>query len=87
MSETDRRWQAVLERLQGQMTAATFNVWLKETRVVAKRDEELVVDASNDFARSWLAGRLSGAVHRAAAEVFGRAVVIKFVVADKAVVA
>ncbi len=80
----EQQWQSVLEQLQGQMTAATFNVWLKETRVISLNDDELMVDAGNDFARSWLAGRLSGAVHQAAADVFGRAVTVKFLTADPA---
>jgi chromosomal replication initiation ATPase DnaA len=78
-------WQTVLDQLQMQMTQATFDSWVKDTRIVSPAGDEaingrLVVRCKNEFAKDWLESRLYPTVSRTINNVLGRPVEIEFVV-------
>ena len=73
-------WQAVLGELQLQMTKATFDTWVRNTRLVSCQDDVFVIGAQNEFARDWLENRLLTTVERTLVGIAGHPVEVRFVV-------
>jgi chromosomal replication initiator protein len=78
--DTDQVWQATLGHLQLQMTRATFDTWIKDTRIISQDSEQLIIGTKNAFAKDWLENRLVTTISRAVTHVLGRAVNIQFMV-------
>ena len=76
----DQLWTKVLGQLQMQMTRATFDTWVKNTRLVSRDDETLVIGAESAFVKDWLENRLFSTIHRAASNMLDHPVEIQFVV-------
>ena len=76
----DQVWQAALGQLQMQMTQATFDTWVKNTHVVSKNEDSLVIGTKSAFAKDWLENRLFTTISRTVTKIVGRAIDIKFVV-------
>jgi chromosomal replication initiator protein len=47
-------WQAVLAQIQLNISQANFATWFKNTQIVGKKEEEIVVSVPNSFAKEWL---------------------------------
>jgi len=78
--DTDQVWQATLGHLQLQMTRATFDTWIKDTRIISQDNEKLIIGTKSAFAKDWLENRLVTTISRAVTHVLGRAVNIQFMV-------
>jgi predicted transcriptional regulator len=72
-------WQAALGELQLQMTKATFDTWVRNTRLVSCRDGIFVIGTQNEFARDWLENRLLTTVKRTLVGIVGHPVEVRFV--------
>ncbi len=77
---TEQLWETALSHLQNQMTQATFDTWIKDTRAVANEDGTLVIATKNAYAKDWLENRLYATIHRTVSNVLGQPVVLKFIV-------
>ena len=77
---TDQVWEAALGQLQMQMTQATFDTWVKDTRLVSRNHQTLVVGAKSAFAKDWLENRLLPTINRTVSGLLGHPVDIEFVV-------
>ncbi len=77
-------WKATLGELELQMTKATFNTWLKDTRLLACNAGEYVVGVKSDYAKDWLENRLQGAILRTLSAMVEEPVSIRFVVGKTA---
>ena len=77
-----KAWEAALGQLQYDMPKASFNTWVRDTRCVRYNDGELVIAASNGYARDWLSSRLSSTVTRLLTGILNQSVSIRFVVQD-----
>jgi len=73
-------WQAALGDLQLQMTKATFDTWVRNTRLVSCQDGVFVIGAQNEFTRDWLENRLLTTVERTLVGIVGHPVEVRFVV-------
>jgi len=73
-------WQGVLDDLQLQMTRATFETWLKNTRVVGYEDGVFTIGVPNTYAVEWLDNRLLPTIRRAVVKLMGCPVELRFVV-------
>jgi len=73
-------WQKVLDQLQLQMTRATFDTWLKDTRIVSQNNSHLVIGTKNAYAKDWLENRLFNTINRTVADILGYSIEIDFVV-------
>jgi chromosomal replication initiator protein len=73
-------WSAALGELQLQMTSATFDTWLRNTRLLKYEEGVFVIAVSSGYAKDWLENRLLGTVKRTLAHLAGRTVGVKFVV-------
>ncbi len=76
-------WQAALGELQLQMTKATFDTWVRNTRLVSCQDDVFVIGAQNEFARDWLENRLLTTVERTLVGIVGHPVEVRFVVNER----
>jgi chromosomal replication initiator protein len=71
-------WQAALGELQLQMSRANFEVWLKNTSMVALEDGLAVIGVPNTFAKEWLEKRFMHVIRGALINVLGYTVDVKF---------
>ncbi|UCC90047.1 MAG: chromosomal replication initiator protein DnaA [Anaerolineales bacterium] len=77
-------WQATLGELQLQMTKATFDTWVKQTRVLAYEDGTFIVGVQNGYAKDWLENRLLGTIQRTLTSILNRSAEVRFVVQSPA---
>ncbi len=75
-------WQSVLGQLQLEMPRASFDTWVRDTRPLAYENDILTVSVRNAYARDWLETRLLETVSRLLAEILGRVVDVRFIVAN-----
>lgn len=78
--DANRTWQAILDQLRLQMPRATYDTWIKDTRLVDQDDEKLVIGTNSAFAKDWLENRLFTQINRTATHILGRSVNVQFVV-------
>jgi chromosomal replication initiator protein len=75
-----RVWAAALGELQLQMTQATFETWLRDSKLVKYEDGTFVVAVKNGYAKDWLENRLLATIKRTLARLAGRTVDVRFIV-------
>ena len=73
-------WQATLGQLELQLNRATFETWVKGSRLLAYEDGTFIVSVRNAYAKAWLEKRLYSAIRRTLAELYGRTVEVRFAV-------
>jgi hypothetical protein len=71
-------WKAVLDDLEGQVTKATFDAWLRDTKPLCVDDGVITVQAKNSYAIEWLESRLLPVINRTV-ERYRAGAEIKFV--------
>ncbi len=76
----DHIWSAALGELQLQMTQATFDTWLRDSRLLKYEDGIFVIAVKNGYAKDWLEHRLLATIKRTLARLTGRTVEVRFVV-------
>lgn len=79
-TKAEQVWQTALGELQMQVTRATFETWLKDTRVLAYEDGEFAIGVHSAFAKDWLENRLLSLIKRTLSRIMGRSVGVSFVV-------
>lgn len=65
VNSEDQLWSEVLAYLQPQMTRATFETLVKDTRLVCQAETRFTIAVPNGFAKGWLENRLSTLIKRA----------------------
>jgi chromosomal replication initiator protein len=73
-------WSAALGELQLQMTQATFETWLRDSKLLRYEEGTFVVAVKSGYAKDWLENRLLTIVKRTLARLTGRTVGVTFVV-------
>jgi hypothetical protein len=79
----DQIWQAALRELQLQMTKATFDTWVKNTRAISHKDRIFVIGVHNALARDWLENRLLTTVERTLVGIIGHPVEVEFAILEE----
>jgi len=79
----DQIWQAALRELQLQMTKATFDTWVKNTRAISHEEGIFVIGVPNALARDWLENRLLTTVERTLVGIIGYPVEVEFAVLEE----
>jgi chromosomal replication initiator protein len=79
-TRAEQVWQTALGELQMQVTRATFETWVKDTRVLSYEDGEFTIGVHSAFAKDWLENRLHGLIKRTLTRCMGRSVRVHFVV-------
>jgi hypothetical protein len=74
-------WQIALSELKQQMTRATFNAWLVDSRVIPEASSPafLVIVVRNQYAYEWLTYRLQSVVVRTLTGMAGYEVAVCFI--------
>jgi len=79
----DLIWSATLGELELQMTRATFDTWLRDSRLLKYNDDTFVVGVQSGYAKDWLEHRLLATIKRTLARQTGKAVEVKFIVGEQ----
>jgi hypothetical protein len=74
----DQIWQAALRELQLQLTKATFDTWVKNTRAISHKSGLFVIGVHDALARDWLEDRLLTTVERTMVGIVGHPVQVEF---------
>ncbi len=77
-------WQSALGQLQMEMPKASFDTWVRDTRVLRFEAGVMTIGVRNAYARDWLETRLLETVTRLLAALMGAPVEVRFVVATEA---
>ncbi len=64
MASAQKLWQAILGELQLQMTRATFDTWLRGSRVISCEGDTFTVHVRHAYAVDWLQNRLLPVIKR-----------------------
>ncbi len=80
MENANKVWQAALGELELQMTRATFNTWLKPTKVVAYDQDNLVLGVPNGYIKDWLENRLYTPIQRTVSGILAKPIDVQFIV-------
>lgn len=78
--DTEQIWTAALGELQLQMTQATFDTWLRDSKLLKYENGTCVVGVKSGYAKEWLEARLVPTIKRTLARLTGQAVEIDFVI-------
>lgn len=83
--DTFKLWNRAKEELALQMGKATYNTWLRDTKMLpGVNGHDLVVAVRNEYALQWLDGRLRETIERTVRHVAERPdLVVSFVVVDE----
>jgi len=57
-------WQSALGQLQMEMPKASFDTWVRDSRMISCEDGSFTIGVHNAYARDWLESRLSSTVTR-----------------------
>ncbi|MEZ4712203.1 MAG: chromosomal replication initiator protein DnaA [Caldilineaceae bacterium] len=71
-------WQAARSQLAMQMPPATYDTWMRDTKVVAYEDGEFIIGIPNAYVRDWLENRLRNKIKKTLSALLGRSVQINF---------
>ena len=75
-------WQSALGQLQMEMPKASFDTWVRDTRIVSYNDKTFTIGVRNAYARDWLESRLSSTATRLLMGIMNRDIDIQFVVSS-----
>jgi chromosomal replication initiator protein len=79
-TKAEQIWQTALGELQMQVTRATFETWVKDTRLLSYEDGAFILGVHSTFAKDWLENRLHSLIKRTLSRIMGRSVDLSFVV-------
>jgi len=81
-SPEGKAWRHVLDQLQMEMPRASFETWVRDSKVVRFDGNALSIGVHNTYARDWLESRLRSTVERLLVGSLNRSVHVEFVVAE-----
>ncbi len=73
-------WDQTLEKMKEKLSRPSFETWLKATKPVAFRDDFLLVEVPNEFARDWLESRYSDLIEEILQAVTQSPLQVKFTI-------
>jgi len=86
--DAEQLWQTAKGELQLQLTQATYETWLRNSKGVSFEDGVLTVAVHNTFVRDWLENRLLDTIQRTVVSVLGSGgedVELRFVVSPASI--
>jgi chromosomal replication initiator protein len=82
LSTAQKQWQATLGELQLQMTRATFDTWLRGSRVIAYTEGAFTIYVRHAYAVDWLQNRLLPVIKRTLQRHAGSVANLEFTALD-----
>jgi len=84
MQQAAQIWHTALSQLQLQLTSATYDTWLRRTRLIsANGDDVYMIGVHNGYAKDWLENRMLSMIKRTLAEIVGRPIGVRFVILNE----
>jgi hypothetical protein len=80
----EQAWQSALGQLQMEMPKASFDTWVRDTRLVTYQNGLFTIGVRNAYAREWLESRLTSTVTRLMTGIMDRDIEVSFVVDNPA---
>lgn len=77
---SEQAWQSALGQLQMEMPKASFDTWVRDTRVVSFEDGLFTIGVRNAYACEWLQSRLTTTVTHLLLGIMNQPVEVQFVV-------
>ena len=84
--DAEQAWQSALGQLQMEMPKASFDTWVRDTRLASYEDGLFTIGVRNDYARDWLESRLASTAVRLLMGIMNRSVDVKFMVVNEELV-
>ena len=78
----EQAWQSVIGQLQMEMPRASFDTWVRDTRVASYEAGVMTVGVRNAYARDWLESRLMDTVSGLLTGMMDRNVNVRFVITN-----
>lgn len=78
----EQAWQSVIGQLQMEMPRASFDTWVRDTRVASYESGIMTVGVRNAYARDWLESRLMDTVSGLLTGMMDRNVDVRFVITN-----
>jgi len=75
-------WQSALGQLQMEMPKASFDTWVRDTKIVSYIGSTFTIGVRNAYARDWLESRLSSTATRLLMGIMNQEIDIQFVVSN-----
>jgi len=76
----DQAWQSALGQLQMEMPKASFDTWVRDTRLVSYEDGQFTIGVRNAYACEWLESRLTSTVTHLLMGMMDREIEVAFIV-------
>ena len=55
-------WQSVLAQMQFYISKANFATWFKNTEIVSKKDDKIIISVPNAFSKEWLSNKYNKSI-------------------------
>lgn len=68
---TETHWSKVLEKLSEIMDEKTYDTWIKDLNFVEHRENEIVLEAVNEFSKRWIESRFLQSIDKYCQEIAG----------------
>jgi len=81
-AEIETAWSSVLQLLQLEMLKASFETWVRDSKVIRYDGNALSIGVRNAYTRDWLDKHLRLTVEKLLVGVLGRSVTVAFVVGE-----
>jgi len=81
--DLDQIWQSTLGEMEIQLSRANFATWLKDSKLIDKRDGTLFVSLPNNFAKEWVENKYHKNILGVIRNLDGSVKKIEFVVGNK----
>ncbi|MGC4098997.1 MAG: chromosomal replication initiator protein DnaA [Nitrospira sp.] len=78
----EQAWQSVIGQLQMEMPRASFDTWVRDTRVAGYDSGVVTVGVRNAYARDWLESRLMSTVSGLLSNILDQATDVRFVITN-----
>ena len=78
----EQAWQSVIGQLQMEMPRASFDTWVRDTRVASYDSGIVTVGVRNAYARDWLESRLMSTVSGLLTNILDQATDVRFVITN-----
>jgi len=78
--DTQQAWQATLGQLQMDMPKASYDTWVRDSRFISERENQITIGVNNAYARDWLENRLKTTAERLLTSILGREQDLIFIV-------
>lgn len=80
LENIDDLWAATLNTIQEKISKPSFDTWLKNTKAEIIKDDTIIINVPNEFARDWLEGRYTQLISDVLFELTGAKLATKFII-------